>query len=134
MNRLNKIKAMKKKSDRTFDFLQDSVNDLSLVQNEVQRVSSVLKDTDQILNRLDREFSQKTKLNKKDMSFLMTAVALQVVRQYAIPNNFTQSSRPNDQAAAGSHALMLDLRTDFSLPCKLIAEEHFLYDSIFTRI
>ncbi|MCS9993233.1 hypothetical protein EFL69_09135, partial [Weissella confusa] len=29
-------------------------------------------------------------------------------------------------------ALMLDLRTDFSLPCKLIAEEHFLYDSIFT--
>ena len=33
-----------------------------------------------------------------------------------------------------NHALMLDLRTDFSLPCKLIAEEHFLYDSIFTRI
>ncbi|WP_259717745.1 hypothetical protein, partial [Weissella confusa] len=33
-----------------------------------------------------------------------------------------------------STALMLDLRTDFSLPCKLIAEEHFLYDSIFTRI
>ena len=31
-------------------------------------------------------------------------------------------------------ALMLDLRTDFSLPCKLITEEHFLYDSIFTRI
>ena len=31
-------------------------------------------------------------------------------------------------------ALMLDLRTDFSLPYKLIAEEHFLYDSIFTRI
>ncbi|MBJ7642056.1 hypothetical protein HAU11_10780 [Weissella confusa] len=31
-------------------------------------------------------------------------------------------------------ALMLDLRTDFSLPCKLIVEEHFLYDSIFTRI
>lgn len=110
MNRLNKIKAMKKKSDRTFDFLQDSVNDLSLVQNEVQRVSSVLKDTDQILNRLDREFSQKTKLNKKDMSFLMTAVALQVVRQYAIPNNFTQSSRPNDQAAAGSHSYNRDLR------------------------
>ena len=33
-----------------------------------------------------------------------------------------------------TRALMLDLRTDFSLPCKLIAEEHFLYDSIFTRI
>ena len=33
-----------------------------------------------------------------------------------------------------SYALMLDLRTDFSLPCKLIVEEHFLYDSIFTRI
>ncbi|TGE64172.1 hypothetical protein ABZM74_000859 [Weissella confusa] len=36
--------------------------------------------------------------------------------------------------AGQSGALMLDLRTDFSLPCKLIAEEHFLYDSIFTRI
>ena len=35
---------------------------------------------------------------------------------------------------ANRPALMLDLRTDFSLPCKLIAEEHFLYDSIFTRI
>ena len=40
----------------------------------------------------------------------MTAVALQVVGQYAIPNNFTQSSRPNDQAAAGSHSYNRDLR------------------------
>ena len=31
----------------------------------------------------------------------------------------------------GVDALMLDLRTDFLLSCKLIAEEHFLYDSIF---
>ena len=31
-------------------------------------------------------------------------------------------------------ALMLDLRADFLLLCKLIVEEHFLYDSIFTRI
>ncbi|TGE52309.1 hypothetical protein [Weissella confusa] len=37
-------------------------------------------------------------------------------------------------ATPTAFALMLDLRTDFSLPCKLIAEEHFLYDSIFTRI
>ena len=39
-----------------------------------------------------------------------------------------------ENGAAQAFALMLDLRTDFSLPCKLIAEEHFLYDSIFTRI
>ena len=39
-----------------------------------------------------------------------------------------------DDFKSGRFALMLDLRTDFSLPCKLIAEEHFLYDSIFTRI
>ena len=39
-----------------------------------------------------------------------------------------------DEGYEGVSALMLDLRTDFSLPCKLIAEEHFLYDSIFTRI
>ncbi|TVV19196.1 hypothetical protein FQP82_05715 [Weissella cibaria] len=46
------------------------------------------------------------------------------------------AERDNLVDAAGHlvGALMLDLRTDFSLPCKLIAEEHFLYDSIFTRI
>ncbi|WP_447408833.1 hypothetical protein ACDP95_00735 [Weissella confusa] len=42
------------------------------------------------------------------------------------------SALPDDELVRG--ALMLDLRTDFSLPCKLIAEEHFLYDSIFIRI
>ena len=39
-----------------------------------------------------------------------------------------------DDGSCDGTALMLDLRTDFSLPCKLIAEGHFLYDSIFTRI
>ncbi|TGE51671.1 hypothetical protein C6P22_08930 [Weissella confusa] len=41
---------------------------------------------------------------------------------------------PKEEGSKQETALMLDLRTDFSLPCKLIAEEHFLYDSIFTRI
>ena len=53
--------------------------------------------------------------------------ASEQARQHA-KNQTTQS------ATMSQVALMLDLRTDFSLPCKLIAEEHFLYDSIFTRI
>ena len=73
--------------------------------------------------------------------------------QIDIINDATESDRPNQTAietllrklepfsdakmmreSTRLVALMLDLRTDFYLPCKLIAEEHFLYDSIFTRI
>ncbi|MEE0003155.1 MAG: DUF5067 domain-containing protein [Weissella confusa] len=49
-------------------------------------------------------------------------------------NAYQDTSKTQVNELDVASALMLDLRTDFSLPCKLIAEEHFLYDSIFTRI
>ena len=56
-----------------------------------------------------------------------------IIIMQASNTSLTEGSIPAPGYARQA-ALMLDLRTDFSLPCKLIAEEHFLYDSIFTRI
>ena len=70
-------------------------------------------------------------VDKKVMA--LEKAAKQLNRMYA-HNQIQISDHYVDLKRQELYALMLDLRTDFSLPCKLIAEEHFLYDSIFTRI
>ena len=62
-----------------------------------------------------------TKFSARQLTIISMAILVPVLLAYQLQGGLI-------------YALMLDLRTDFSLPCKLIAEEHFLYDSIFTRI
>lgn len=103
MSKLNKIKKIRKNVDATTRYLNDTIDDIDVIQAEVQRVAKVMADTPEILAQLDEEFERKTSLKKKDVVFLMTATALQVVRQYAFENNYLKKDRPGDQEAAGKH-------------------------------
>ncbi|WP_150179823.1 hypothetical protein, partial [Weissella cibaria] len=72
------------------------------------------------------------------LSVLLSMVIIQICSNYlqdmsVVTNTDNQKAILKLYKYNSVGALMLDLRTDFSLPCKLIAEEHFLYDSIFTR-
>lgn len=52
---------------------------------EEERVISVLHNAESILKRLDKTFEERTSLSKTDVSILMLATALQLVRIYMLP-------------------------------------------------
>ena len=68
---------------------------------ETKRVREVAANTDAIIANLEQQFEKATKLKKIDVSFLFVAVALQIVRQYAV-TNFPE--RVDDQTAAKNTA------------------------------
>lgn len=68
---INKIKSAKKEYVNGQKRIEKTVNDM-------QRVSSVLSNVENIIDDLDEEFSKKTGIvNKEDLTFLGVAVILQ---------------------------------------------------------
>lgn len=69
------------------EVLQDRTvidNYLYQVQQEYHRVTELSKNAVQVIDDLDRQFEEKTKLRGHDIAFLMLAVALQCARQYLL--------------------------------------------------
>lgn len=67
------------------------------VEAETERIIGVLDHTSEILEDLDRQFEENTKLNAQDVSILFFAVALQIARQYFLTKF---PIRLDDQTAA----------------------------------
>ena len=65
---------------------------------ENKRVIDVAENASAIIKDLDKEFSSQTKLNKKDVVFLFSAIALQCVRQYMLTDF---KPRTDHKTAAG---------------------------------
>lgn len=90
---INKIKSAKKEYVNGQKRIEKTVNDM-------QRVSSVLSNVENIIDDLDEEFSKKTGIvNKEDLTFLGIAVILQCARWILMPKmdlNFDKIS-PNDR-------------------------------------
>jgi hypothetical protein len=59
--------------------------DIDEHRNEEKRVISVLHNAESILEKLDMTFEERTSLSKTDVSILMLATALQLVRIYILP-------------------------------------------------
>lgn len=59
--------------------------DINEHRDEETRVINVLHNAESILNRLDDTFEQRTSLSKTDMSILMLATALQLIRIHLLP-------------------------------------------------
>lgn len=91
MNRFDKLRSEHNESVNNFK------QSLTKVANEAGRVADVAHNTKKILNDIEKEFEQNTKLTKEDISFLFLAVALQCCRQYLF-TNFKE--RPSDAEAA----------------------------------
>lgn len=74
-------------------------HNMDRIIDETSRVAEVAHNASQILNDLDERFCQETQLTPLDMSFLFTAIGLQIARQYL----FTRFPvRTDDQTAAQS--------------------------------
>jgi hypothetical protein len=93
-----------KKYDDLKKQLNDSISDaktdiarINTVADEAGRISSVARNAHIIIEDIDKQFEEKTKLTKIDIGFLFLAVALQVTRQYLV-TNFKE--RAGDKEAA----------------------------------
>jgi hypothetical protein len=70
----------------TISASRNDVGNIRKIAEESARVSTVAKDAHIIIEDIDRQFKQVTKLNGTDITFLFFATALQVARQYLLTN------------------------------------------------
>lgn len=89
----------RKKRQSIISNLDNTVEDLNNGCREATRVRELVENTQSILDDLDEAFCEKTGFNKVDVSFLFTAIGLQIARQYIIKRF---SLRVDDQTAANS--------------------------------
>ena len=71
-------------------------NDNTAYRNQLNKTSLFAQNNQIILADIEREFSQKAKLNKKDIGFLFFAAALQTIRWILLPkldSNFEKISK-----------------------------------------
>ena len=69
---------IKAKSDKLWGDIEEH-------RAEEKRVIDVLHNAESILEKLDMKFEERTSLSKTDVSILMLATALQLVRIYCLP-------------------------------------------------
>ncbi|MEQ8199742.1 MAG: hypothetical protein ABRQ27_17360, partial [Clostridiaceae bacterium] len=72
--------------DVTFDELLKAANEAGYTDSKIEDIltSEEIAYADARYQEIEDAFAEKTRLNKNDMVFLITAIALQVVRQYFI--------------------------------------------------
>ncbi|WP_143462257.1 hypothetical protein [Levilactobacillus enshiensis] len=107
MNRLKQVKRVTQKTNSDFAQMKSTVNDAAKVAKETTRVSNVFGNATTVMNSIDHDFESAIKLTKVDTTFLMTATALQVARQYFLSKmdwTVDKGKRKSDQdAAKGTH-------------------------------
>jgi len=94
---MNKYDDLKKDIDKALTGAKADIANLGKVAKEAGRISATARDAHIIIDDIDRQFEEKTKLTKIDIGFLFLAIALQVARQYLV-TNFKE--RKGDREAA----------------------------------
>lgn len=93
----NDIEKLRKQAHDTISATKQTNKYFYEIAAESGRVADVARDASAIIERIDCQFKQATKLNELDMSFLFVAVAAQCIRQYLIA---ALTERVDDQTAA----------------------------------
>ena len=83
---MNKYDALRKKMDVSTEKIKSGTNKLTAVNNEMRRVAEVAHNVEAIIDDIDAQFAQATKLNKTDITFLFVATALQCARWILLPS------------------------------------------------
>lgn len=87
---------IKRKASINSDF-DSTLKSIDEEISEIKRVENIASNTKMILDDLDREFCEKTKLTATDSIFLFLATGLQIARQYLLSNNqFRLDSKQGD--------------------------------------
>ena len=91
MNRFDKLRNQHQNAVEEFRVKTTAI------ANEAGRVADISKNAEKIIEDIDKQFENVTKLTKTDIVFLFVAVALQCCRQYLL-TDFKE--RPNHDKAA----------------------------------
>lgn len=80
----------------------DTIKKIDDEITEIKRVEEIALNTKEILDDLDREFCEKTKLTSTDTAFLFLAAGLQIARQFLLSNNKLRlTDKQGDKIAGG---------------------------------
>lgn len=74
------LEELRERRKKVKQNVENRLGNLDKIANESLRVASIAKNTENILDDLDTQFSKQTGLNKVDISFLLVATALQVAK------------------------------------------------------
>lgn len=66
---------------------KNEISHLHSIAKESSRVAQLASDAETVINDIDTQFKEATKLNNVDVIFLFIATALQCARQYLLPGN-----------------------------------------------
>lgn len=80
---------------------KEIVSEINKEFNKIDKILELGIKSDEILEIIESDFKEKTKLSKIDITILFIAVGLQVARQQLQKNYFTKESRPTDKESAG---------------------------------
>jgi hypothetical protein len=94
---MKKYDALRKQLNDAASGAKTALGNLNTVADEAGRISRVARDAHIIIEDIDKQFEEKTKLTKVDIGFLFFAVALQVARQYFF-TNFKERTGHNEAA------------------------------------
>lgn len=104
LDKINNKKTVYEKKDISYEdlILMAKQKGYSNVRIEELLTQEEIQEADRRFNEIENEFKLKTKLNKIDMVFLGTAIAMQVIRQYIITpltekNNASEASKVLDK-------------------------------------
>lgn len=95
---MSRIDKLRKKKNDVIKNAREDMKELNSLVDEFNRVADVAKNSHYIISNIDAEFEQVTGLDKKDITFLFFAVALQCARwclQPKIDIDFQKISREN---------------------------------------
>lgn len=85
-------------------------NDIEAHCKEEERVIKVLHNAEPILEKMDEKFEERTSLSKTDVSILLLATALQLVRIYLLPK--FQEKYPDEDRLADDDDVIEDMKKE----------------------
>ena len=83
---MSKYDSLRKKMDTSTAKIKAGTTKLNAVNTEMRRVAEVAHNAETIIDDIDAQFAQATKLNKTDITFLFVATALQCARWILLPS------------------------------------------------
>ena len=104
---MRKYRKMEEDLNKEFNDLKENLNEIqkrseNFISINEKRLENFNK-LDEIIENIDKEFAEKTGiLNKKDQTFLWTAVALQTLRWYLLEYNFGEWTIDKDSREKAS--------------------------------
>lgn len=121
---MNKFDELRKQNNEACEIVANGANNLHKIAQESYRVADVANNAGKILSDIDKEFSEKTRLEGVDLAFLFVAVVLQCIRQYWLSNDAFRFK--NDQQASKTIKKFAPIELTGSVPYDAFKKEGFL--------